>query len=63
MITEVCDHGRPVNGGVWWRGIPPCDDCEEQEWSQVKKTTMVGLIVIVALIWVPLCLLLAGVLW
>lgn len=63
ILTEVCDHGRPVHGGVWWKGISPCDDCEDLEWQRVKKGTIWGMIVLVALIWVPLCLLLAGVFW
>lgn len=60
----TCKHGRPYNGGVWWQGISPCDDCDEAEWQRVKRGTIIGLTILVGLImFIPLCLLLAGAFW
>lgn len=61
---ELCNHGRRINGGVWWQGIPPCEDCENIEWQRVKRPTIIGLAILVTLIiCIPACLLLAGVFW
>lgn len=63
-LTEVCDHGRPVTGGTWWRGIPPCDDCEREDWERVKHATVIGVLILVSLIvLIPACMLLAGMFW
>lgn len=60
----VCNHGRPQHGGVWWRGIPPCDDCETEDWQRVRRPTIIGLAVLIGLImFIPTCMMLAGVFW
>lgn len=65
-MRELCPHGRPTDVVTVRQAVGgriACDDCEAEDWTRVGKTTVIGVIIMVALIWVPLCLLLAGVLW
>jgi len=66
MSLQTCNHGRPIEGPTLWdvfKGVLPCDDCEPQEWASVRTLTIVGTIALLALIWVPMVLLLAGAFW
>lgn len=55
-IPLLCEHGRPAE-------LVSCEDCEKEEWMVARSLTIVGIVVLVALIWTPVILLLAGVFW
>jgi hypothetical protein len=66
MTLQTCHHGRLVDGTTPWdvsKGEAACDDCDVEEWARVRVLTIVGTLILVLLIFVPLVLLLTGVLW
>lgn len=63
MSVQTCDHGRRYDGGVWWRGIPSCEDCEGQEWQRVKATVVIGVSLMTIAILLPAILILCGTFW
>lgn len=59
----TCMHGRPHDSGDWIRGIPPCDDCDLANWQESKWSTIIGMLLLTALIMVPAVLILIGTMW
>lgn len=62
---ELCPHSRPafVPLSSLVRGIDPCDDCYAEEWARVGKVTIIGVLLMMILIWVPAIALLCGAFW
>lgn len=63
-MNHTCPHGINHYRAVdWVKGEPVCDACEEEAWMSGRVITLVGLVFIAAMVFVPVILMLCGAFW